>query len=103
MRDDEYYEIERAFDLLPHVAGASWATIWFRMNGIKNPSEKEFRNKVAEYFILLEPLFESLPKEDNFADMRKYIKNRHEIEIKKIQEGANPEIEKRYKRYVDYG
>jgi hypothetical protein len=36
MRDEQRFEIERAFDLLPHVVGASWAVIWFRFNGIKN-------------------------------------------------------------------
>ena len=49
MRDDDGFEIDRAFDLLPHVVGASWATIWFRMNKIKEPTQEEFRNKVVEY------------------------------------------------------
>ncbi len=62
MRNDKRFEIERAFDLLPHVAGASWAVIWFRLNGIKKPSREEYRKKVLEYFELLEPLFEIIPK-----------------------------------------
>ena len=37
MRNDERFEIQRAFDQLPHVIGSSWAVIWFRMKGIKNP------------------------------------------------------------------
>ena len=37
MRNDERFEIERAFDLLPHVVGASWTAVWFRMQGIKKP------------------------------------------------------------------
>jgi len=103
MRDEYRYEIERALDLLPHVVGASWATIWFRLNNIKNPTEDEFRGKVIEYFTLLEPLFESLPKTDNFGAIRGYIKNRQKVEIERIRAGKNPEIEKRYERYVDYG
>ena len=35
MRNDERFEIQRAFDLLPHVVGASWTTVWFRMQGIR--------------------------------------------------------------------
>ncbi len=35
MRNDERFEIERAFDLLPHVVGASWTAVWFRMQGIR--------------------------------------------------------------------
>ena len=47
MRNDERFEIERAFDLLPHVVGCSWAAIWFRMNGIKRPTKEEFREKTV--------------------------------------------------------
>ena len=46
MRDDEKFEIERAFDLLPHVVGASWATIWFRLNGQKHPSKRNLEKKL---------------------------------------------------------
>ena len=54
MRDDQRFEIQRAFDLLPHVVGCSWATIWFRFNGIKHPKRDEFREKVVEYFEMLD-------------------------------------------------
>ena len=56
MRDDQRFEIQSAFDLLPHVVGCSWATIWFRLNKIKKPTREEFREKVTEYFKLLDPL-----------------------------------------------
>ncbi len=103
MRDDQRCEIERALDLLPHVVGASWATIWFRFNGEKHPSREEFRNKVIEYFEMLEPLFESLSGKDNFSEIDDYIQKRKKIEIKKIVSGINDEIEKRYDRFIDYG
>ena len=44
MRDDDKFEIIRALDLLPHITGSSWAMLWFRVNGIKNPSRDEFRD-----------------------------------------------------------
>jgi hypothetical protein len=103
MIDDQRFEIERAFDLLPHVVGASWATIWFRLKGQKHPSKEEFRNKVREYFELLDPVFESLPENDEFSEISDYIKRRRKNEIEKIANGLNNEIEKRYKRYLDYG
>ena len=103
MRDDQRFEIERSFDLLPHVVGASWAVIWFRLNGIKNPSFDEFNEKVIEYFELLNPLFEVFQNQENLADISKYIEKKKALEIQKIKEGKNPEIEKRYKRYLDYG
>ncbi len=103
MRDDWRFEIERAFDILPHAAGASWATVWFRMKGQKNPTAEEFRRKTAEYFGLLEPLFSVYPDSKEFEEMVSYIRHRNAEESKKILAGENGEIEKRYERYVDYG
>ena len=103
MRDEQRFEIERAFDLLPHVVGASWAVIWFRLNGIKNPSRGEFYEKVLEYFDLLNPLFDSFQSSSALEEMANYIKLRKNQEFKKIKDGKNNEIEKRYERYIDYG
>ena len=103
MRDDERFEIERAFDLLPHIVGSSWAVAWFRLNGIKKPTEAEYREKTMEYLRLLEPLFDSYPENAEFEDMRKYIRFRKEKEFKNVLSGDNKEVEKRYKRYLDYG
>jgi hypothetical protein len=103
MREDLRFEIERAYDLLPHVVGASLACVWFRINQIKKPSKEEFRQKTTEYLAVLENLADSYPSEDQFADIKSYMKSRYRQEIEKILEGKNQEIEKRYARYVDYG
>ncbi len=103
MSEEERFEILRAFDLLPHVAGGSWATIWFRINKISKPSREEFRIKVLEYFKLLDPLFDSLPQTNEFKEMNDYIKRKKENVIEQIMAGKNKEIEKRYERYIDYG
>lgn len=103
MRNDERFEIERALDVLPHIVGSSWAVIWFRLNKIKKPTREEYREKVLEYLKVLDPLFESYPQEENFAPIKEYIKLRKGEETKKILSGLNPEVEKRYDRYVDYG
>jgi hypothetical protein len=103
MRDDERFEIERAFDLLPHVVGSSWAVIWFRFNKIKNPTREEYREKVLEYLKMIVPVFESYPEDEKFSDITQYIVHRKKEEFKKIISGLNPEVEKRYDRYVDYG
>ncbi len=103
MRNDERFEIERAFDLLPHVVGSSWASVWFRMKGNKHPTREEFREKTIEYLKMMEPIFESYPKEEEFAAIQKYIDFRKNEEYEKIKSGLNKEIEKRYDRYVDYG
>ncbi|MBI5147246.1 MAG: hypothetical protein HZA84_08555 [Thaumarchaeota archaeon] len=103
MRNDERFEIERAYDLLPHVIGASWACVWFRLNRIKKPTIEEFRQKVAEYFAMIEKLDEIYPDNGSFSEIKKYMKNRYKEEIERILIGKNPEIEKRHSRYVDYG
>ncbi len=103
MRNDERFEIQRAFDLLPHVVGASWTVVWFRMKGIKKPTREEFREKTLEYLQLVEPVFDSYPKDVEFAEIIKYIEFRKKDEYTKIKSGKNKEIETRYDRYVDYG
>ena len=103
MRNDQRFEIERAFDLLPHIVGASWAVLWFRLNSIKKPTRQEFREKVIEYFNLLKPLFEIYPQTSDFSELSNYIKMRKNDEVEKIIQGKNLEVEKRYDRYVDYG
>jgi hypothetical protein len=103
MRNDERFEIERAFDLLPHVVGSSWAVVWFRLNKIKKPTRQEYREKVLEYLKKIEPVFESYQENEEFAEMIKYIHARKQEEYKKILSGLNKEVEKRYDRYVDYG
>ena len=103
MRNDERFEIERAFDLLPHVVGSSWAVIWFRLNGIKRPTREEYHKKVLEYLGLIEPLFESYPDDGKFKEIEDYIKRRKKEEIEKITKGLNDEVEKRYDRYLEIG
>jgi len=103
MRDDERYEIQRAFDQLPHVVGSSWAVIWFRMKGIKTPTREEYREKVLEYFKMVEPIFDAYPKDKEFSAICKYIEMRKKDAYEKIISGENEETERRYDRYVDYG
>ena len=103
MRNDQRFEIERAFDLLPHIVGSSWAVIWFRLNKIQKPTREEYRKKVLEYLKMMEPVFESYKTNENFSEIVKYIKIRKQEEYKKISSGLNKEVEKRYERYIDYG
>ncbi len=83
MTEEQRFEIERALDLLPHVAGASWAMVWYRMKEIKNPTEEEFRDKVIEYFLNLESLFESFNDDESLNEINSYIQNRLKIEMEK--------------------
>ena len=103
MRNDERFEIKRAFDLLPHVVGSSWAVIWFRLNEIKHPTHEEYHKKVLEYLDLIGPLFESYPDDKKFKEIQDYIKRRKKEETEKITNGLNNEVEIRYDRYLEIG
>lgn len=103
MRDDDRFEIQRAFDLLPHVIGSSWAVTWFRLNGIKSPTRDQYHDKVVEYVETLRPLVESYGADEKFAEIYRYSCARLDEEIRKVRDGQNKEVEKRYDRYVDYG
>ena len=103
MRNDERFEIERAIDLLPHVIGASWAMTFFRLKKIRNPTKEEFREKTIEYLLKIEPLLKSFSNDKIFSEIQNYIETRYVLEIDKIKNGENNEIEKRYKRYIEYG
>jgi hypothetical protein len=52
---------------------------------------------------MVEPVFESYPKDSEFAEICKYIELRKIDAYKKIISGENEETERRYDRYVDYG
>ncbi len=103
MRNDERFEIERAIDLLPHVIGASWAMTYFRLMKIKNPTKEEFREKTIEYLEKIQPLLESFSNDKIFSEIQDYIGTRYDLEVEKIKNGGNNEIEKRYTRYIEYG
>ena len=52
---------------------------------------------------MLDKLIDSFPKSEEFNEMNAFIKKRNKDEIEKILAGKNPEVEKRFDRYVDYG
>ena len=84
MRDDEKFEIIRALDLLPHIAGASWAMLWFRINEVKNPTKEEFREKTVEYFSKIQPLlksFEDIQKCIEIYDSNRFLNHFPKVEI----------------------
>lgn len=103
MRDDEKFEMVRAMDQLPYVAGASFATVWFRLNNNREPTKEEFYSKVIEYFQAACNALETFPDSDEFAPIKRYIQHRMKQEIGDIKSGLNREVEKRYERYLDYG
>ena len=76
---------------------------FFRLKKIRNPTKEEFRGKTIEYLLKIEPLLESFSNDKIFSEIQNYIETRSVLEIEKIKNGENNEIEKRYKRYIEYG
>ena len=76
---------------------------FFRLKKIRNPTKEEFRGKTIEYLLKIEPLLKSFSNDKIFSEIQNYIETRGILEIEKIKNGENNEIEKRYKRYIEYG
>ena len=74
MIDDQRFEIQSAFDLLPHVVGCSWATIWFRLNKIKNTTREVsidyIQKVVCDYFDLSIDILKSKTRKRNIVQAR---------------------------------
>ena len=87
--------------VLPNAASAP--PVKNMVNKIKKPTREEFREKVTEYFKMLDPLVNVYDQNENFGEIIDYLKKRNAIELEKISAGKNPEVEKRYDRYIDYG
>lgn len=100
MNNDENYEIARALDDLPHIVGATCATALFRASRNKNPERAEYRKRAAEYFV---GFASQIAEDGGLAGLADYIKRRIKEESERILEGNNPQVERRYERYVDYG
>ena len=100
MRPDSRYEISRALDELPHVVGASCATASFRAAGERSPARDEYRRRAASYF---GEFAAQIARDGALAGLRGYVERRIASESERILTGQNPEIERRYDRYVDYG
>ena len=103
MRDEDKFEVMRAMDQLPYVAGASFATTQFRFGGNRRPSRQEYREAAARYFEAACVALETFPDGEADAPIKEYIGARLQREVDGIIRGDNRDIEKRYDRYVDYG
>ena len=100
MRPDSRYEISRALDELPHIVGASCATASFRAAGERRPTRDEYQRRAASYF---GDFASQIAADGGLESLREYIERRISSETERILGGLNPEVERRYDRYVDYG
>lgn len=96
----DFFEMERVIEDLAKSYPAQCATTWFKVTRNLNPTEEEYRNKVVEYMKQFEFLLATYPQGPEKEKLKDIIKKALEIEIKKVLNGDNNEVEKRYQHYV---
>ena len=100
MIQDTNYEIKRALDDLPHIVGATCATAVFRASHNRQPTRIQYQECAAEYF---SKFANQIANDSDLDSLKEYIKRRIKEETERILAGTNPEVERRYERYIDYG
>ena len=98
----DYFEIDRLIEDLAKIYSTACATTWFKMTENKQPTKEEFRKKVVEFMKHFEYTLSTYPKSKEGDQFRQYVNNNLKIEIERVLEGNNKEVERRYKYYVDY-
>jgi hypothetical protein len=98
----DYFEINRLTEDLAKLYSTACATSWFKIAGVKRPSQEEFRHKVVEFMKHFEYTLDSFPQTPAADQFREQARNSLEKEIVKVLAGENKDVEKRYKYYVDY-
>ncbi len=96
----DFFEMARVIEELAKAYPAQCATTWFKVTRNLNPSEDEYRNKVVEYMKQFEFLLATYPQGPEKEKLKDIVKSGLEREIKKVLDGDNNEVEKRYKHYV---
>jgi len=92
--------MERVIEDLAKSYPAQCATTWFKVTRNLNPTEEEYRNKVVEYMKQFEFLLATYPQGPEKEKLKDIVKKALESEIKKVLDGDNNEVEKRYRHYV---
>jgi len=96
----DFFEMERVIEELAKAYPAQCATTWFKVTGNLNPSEEEYRDKVVEYMKQFEFLLATYPQGHEKEKLKNIVRSALEREIKRVLDGDNNEVEKRYKHYV---
>lgn len=96
----DYFEIERLVEDLAKLYSCSCASSWFKVEGLRNPTRDEFRNKVVEYMHHFENTLDTFPSTPESENFKKYTRGLLEKEYKLVLQGDNKDVEKRYNYFV---
>ena len=98
----DYFEVDRLAEDVAKIYASQLAVSWLKVNNNKKPSKEEFRDLVIEFMSQFDFSLGKFPNTEEGIKFKEYAKSLLKIEIDRVREGKNKEVEKRYKYYAEY-
>lgn len=98
----DYFEVDRLAEDIAKIYASQLAVSWLKVNKNKKPSKEDFRDLVIEFMRQFDFSLSKFPDTDEGTKFKEYTRNLIKMEIDKVREGKNKEVEKRYKYYTEY-
>ncbi|MDN5844931.1 MAG: hypothetical protein L0H53_01495 [Candidatus Nitrosocosmicus sp.] len=98
----DYFEVDRLAEDIAKIYASQLAVSWFKVNKNKRPSKEEFRDLVIEFMRQFDFSLGKFPDTEEGIKFKEYTRSLMKIEIDKVREGKNKEVEKRHKYYTEY-
>ena len=98
----DYFEVDRLAEDVAKIYASQLAVSWLKVNNNKKPSKEEFRDLVIEFMGQFDFSLSKFPDTEEGIKFKEYTNSLLKIEINKVREGKNKEVEKRYKYYAEY-
>jgi hypothetical protein len=98
----DYFEVDRLAEDIAKIYASQLAVSWLKVNKNKNPSKEDFRDLVIEFMRQFDFSLSKFPDTDEGTKFKEYARSLIKMEIDKVRDGKNKEVEKRYKYYTEY-
>ena len=98
----DFFEIDRLIEDLAKIYATACASTWFKLLKDPKPTKEEFRSKTVEFMNHFQFSLSKFPDNDDAARFRDYANKRLHAEAKKVLEGNNKDVEKRYKYFTGW-
>lgn len=98
----DYFEVDRLAEDIAKIYASQLAVSWLKVNKNKKPSKEDFRDLVIEFMRQFDFSLSKFPDTDEGTKFKEYTRSKIKMEIDKVRDGKNKEVEKRYKYYTEY-
>lgn len=98
----DFFEIDRLIEDLAKIYATACASTWFKLSSNLKPSKEEFRDKTVEFMNHFHYSLSKFPENEDGDNFREYANRMLQAETKKVVEGNNKEVEKRYKYFIGW-